>query len=146
MTERKNESPPNGALSRRSLITAGAGLAATTLGIPAWAAGEAPIGTWPDGSNGSTVFVGAAYPLTGPYAVQGEDERKGFALAVEHMNSGDPLIKKIAPKISKGVLGKKVQLLVGDSGAKPNEAVQIQQKFITDNKIIAMTGATSSAV
>lgn len=146
MTERKSGTPPGEGLSRRALLGAGAGLAATTLGIPAWAAGEAPIGTWPAGSNGSTVSVGAAYPLTGPYAVQGEDERKGFALAVEHINSGDPLIKKIAPKITKGLLGKQVQLLVADSGAKPNEAVQAQQKFITDNKIMAMTGATSSAV
>ena len=146
MTERKFEGPSGEKLSRRALLGASAGLAATTMGIPAWAAGEAPIGTWPEGSSGSTVSVGAAYPLTGPYAVQGEDERKGFALAVEHINSGDPLIKKIAPKISKGLLGKQVQLLVGDSGAKPNDAVQVQQKFITDNKIVVMTGATSSAV
>ncbi len=145
MTERNIKTPP-GELSRRALLGAAAGLAATTLAIPVWAAGEAPIGTYPDGTTGNSVSIGAAYPLTGPYAVQGEDERKGFALAVEHINSGDPLIKKIAPKITKGVLGKQVQLLVGDSGAKPNEAVQIQQKFITDNKIIAMTGATSSAV
>jgi branched-chain amino acid transport system substrate-binding protein len=146
MTERKFEAPPGERLSRRALLGAGAGLAATTLGIPAWAAGEAPLGTFPAGTTGNTVSVGAAYPLTGPYAVQGEDERKGFALAVEHINSGDPLIKKIAPKITKGLLGKQVQLLVADSGAKPNDAVQAEQKFITDNKIIVMTGATSSAV
>ncbi|MGH7661601.1 MAG: substrate-binding protein [Vulcanimicrobiaceae bacterium] len=146
MTEDKAERPGDERLSRRALLGAGAGLAATTLGIPAWAAGESPIGTYPDGSNGNTVYVGAAYPLTGTYAVQGEDERKGFELAIAHINAGDPLIKKIAPKVTKGLLGKQVQLLVGDSGAKPNEAVQVQQKFITDNKIIAMTGATSSAV
>ena len=33
-----------------------------------------------------------------------------------------------------------------NSGAKPNDAVQEQQTFINDNKIVAMTGATSSAV
>ena len=78
--------------------------------------------------------------------MQGEDELKGMQLAVEHINSGHPLIKKIAPKVSKGVLGKQVALVVADSGAKPNDAVQEQQRFIAENKIIAMTGSTSSAV
>ena len=33
-----------------------------------------------------------------------------------------------------------------DSAAKPNEAVQAQQRFITENKAVLMTGSTSSAV
>ena len=85
-------------------------------------------------------------PRTGAYAVQGEDELKGMQLAVEHINEGHPLIKKIAPKVTKGVLGKQVKLVVADCGAKPNNAVQEQQRFINENKIIAMTGSTSSAV
>ena len=56
----------------------------------------------------------AAVPRTGTYAVQGEDELKGWQLAVEHINSGDPLLKKIAPKVTKGLLGKKVNLLAAD--------------------------------
>ena len=44
------------------------------------------------------------------------------------------------------MLGKQVKLVVADSGAKPNNAVQEQQTFINDNKIVAMTGSTSSAV
>ena len=85
-------------------------------------------------------------PRTGTYAVQGEDELKGWQLAVEHINSGDPLIQKIAPKVTKGVLGKQVNLLVADSAAKPNDAVQAEQTFINQNKIVLMTGSTSSAV
>jgi branched-chain amino acid transport system substrate-binding protein len=150
MTERNFETPLNAGLSRRALLTAGAGLAAAAAWpsamSPVWAAGEAPIGTWPEGTTGSTVSIGATVPRTGTYAVQGEDELKGMQLAVEHINEGNPLIKKIAPKITKGVLGKQVQLLVADSAANPNQAVQEQQRFITDNKIIAMTGSTSSAV
>ena len=96
--------------------------------------------------DGSSVTIGATVPRTGAYAVQGEDELKGMQLAVEHINSGHELIKKIAPKITKGVLGKEVKLVVADSGAKPNQAVQEQQTFINDNKIVAMTGSTSSAV
>jgi branched-chain amino acid transport system substrate-binding protein len=143
-----------GSLSRRTLLQAGAGLAGgavqpSTLTMPAFAIGigdKPAIGTWPAGSEGNTVNVGAAVPRTGTYAVQGEDELKGWQLAVEHINTGDPLLKKIAPKVEKGLLGKKVNLVVADSAAKPNQAVQEQQTFINQDKVVLMTGATSSAV
>ncbi len=145
-------------VSRRNLlrqaVATGAGLGALSFGSPArfefvrsaFAEDHPPLGTWPAGSAGSSVTIGATVPRTGAYAVQGEDELKGMQLAVEHINEGNPLIKKIAPKVTKGVLGKEVKLVVADSGAKPNNAVQEQQTFINDNKIVAMTGSTSSAV
>ncbi len=138
-------------LSRRSLLTGGVGLIGGALApggfiMPAFADDMPAIGTWPAGSQGDSVTIGAAAPRTGAYAVQGEDELKGMQLAVEHINSGNDLIKKIAPKVTKGVLGKQVKLVVADSAAKPNEAVQEQQTFINENKIVAMTGSTSSAV
>ena len=37
-------------------------------------------------------------------------------------------------------------LLAADSAAKPNDAVQAEQTFINQNKIVLMTGSTSSAV
>src|SRR6476661_5756331 len=124
-------------VSRRTLLQAGAGLAGGALlpsfGAPAFAVGasdQPPIGTCPEGSKCDTVNVGAAVPRTGTYAVQGEDELKGWQLAVEHINNGVPLIKKIAPKVTKGLLGKKVNLLAVDSAAKPNQAVQEMQTFI----------------
>ncbi len=141
-------------LSRRSLLKGTAGLGALGLSgatpfylVNSALADDKPaIGTWPAGSSGSTVTIGASVPRTGTYAAQGEDELKGMQLAVEHINSGHDLIKQIAPKVSKGVLGKEVQLVVADSGAKPDNAVQAQQKFIADNQIVAMTGSTSSSV
>src|SRR3954467_6626004 len=150
MTDRKSRliTP----LSRRSILkgslATSAGLGALTIGgvgpmylvQNAWAEDKPALGTWPEGSSGSTVTIGASVPRTGAYAVQGEDELKGMELAVEHINNGHNLIKQIAPKVDKGVLGKQVQLVVADSGAKPDNAVQAQQKFIADNKIIAMTG------
>ena len=135
-------------VSRRALLRAGAGLAGAVVlpGGMVMAADEPPIGTWPAGSQGATVNIGATVPRTGAYAVQGEDELKGMQLAVEHINGGHDLMKQIAPKVSKGVLGKQVNLVVANSAAKPNDAVQEQQTFINENKIIAMTGSTSSAV
>jgi ABC-type branched-subunit amino acid transport system substrate-binding protein len=141
----------NRELNRRRLLKAGAtlaaaGIAPSMLARNVWAADKPPIGTWPACASGGAVFIGAAVPRTGAYAAQGEDELKGMQLAVEHINEGHALIKKIAPNAKKGVLGKEVKLLVADSGAKPNEAVQAQQRFITENKIVLMTGSTSSAV
>ncbi len=145
-------------LSRRAILkgslATSAGLGALTMGRvgpfqfvgDAWAQDKPAIGTWPAGSSGSTVTIGATVPRTGAYAVQGEDELKGMQLAVEHINQGSDVLKQIAPKVDKGLLGKQVALVVADSAANPNNAVQAQQKFIDENKIIAMTGSTSSAV
>ncbi|MCO5105820.1 MAG: substrate-binding protein [Burkholderiaceae bacterium] len=152
MSESGVASAAGPALSRRGLLRVGAGVAGATLipglGNIGWAvaADKPPIGTWPAGSQGGTVYIGAAVPLTGTYAVQGADELKGWELAVEHINTGHELMKKIAPKVDKGLLGKKVQLVSADSAAKPNQAVQAEQTFINQNKIVLMTGSTSSAV
>ncbi len=139
------------AVSRRDALKMGAGLAgvsAVSSLFPSWsfAADKPAMGTWPAGSQGDTVYLSAAVPLTGTYAVQGEDELKGWQLAVEHMNTNHPLMLKIAPKVKNGVLGKKVALVYADSAAKPNQALQAQQTFINQNKTILMTGSTSSAV
>ena len=145
-----NATPP--VASRRRVLRAGVSAAGVTLipglGHVGWvyAADKPPIGTWPAGSQGSTVYIGAAVPLTGTYAVQGEDELKGWQLAVEHINTSHELMKKLAPKVDKGVLGKKVELVSADSAAKPNQGVQAQQTFINQKKVVLMTGSTSSAV
>jgi branched-chain amino acid transport system substrate-binding protein len=134
--------------SRRSVLkTAGGLLAATALPTVARAVGTyPPLGTWPAGSEGNSVFIGITVPRTGTYAAQGEDELKGYMLAVEHINSGHPLIKAFSPKTKQGVLGKEVKYGVADSSAKPNIAVQEQQRFISENKAVLLTGSTSSAV
>ena len=105
--------------SRRRILQAGAGLVGGAL-LPAAIARDAiaadkpTLGTWPAGASGSSVFVGVCLPRTGTYAVPGEDELKGYELAVEHLNEGNALIRKIAPGVSKGVLGKEVKLGVAD--------------------------------
>jgi ABC-type branched-subunit amino acid transport system substrate-binding protein len=136
---------------RRDFLRAGLGFAGG-LALPsgfvtsALAADQPPMGTWPAGSEGASIFIGITVPRTGTYAVQGEDELKGYELAVAHLNEGHPLMKAMSPKTKKGVLGKQVKYGVADSAAKPNQAVQAQQRFITENKAILLTGSTSSAV
>jgi branched-chain amino acid transport system substrate-binding protein len=148
MQDRKSGSFIDG---RRRFIRTGIGVAGG-LALPAGfvseavAADQPPIGTWPAGVAGNSVFIGISVPRTGTYAVQGEDELKGYQLAIEHINAGHPLIKQISPKTTKGVLGKELKYGVADSAAKPNDAIQAQQRFITENKAIMITGGTSSAV
>jgi ABC-type branched-subunit amino acid transport system substrate-binding protein len=137
-------------VSRRALMQAGVGLAGggmlSTFSMPIFAADHPAIGTYPAGSSGDSVFIGIAVPRTGAYAVQGEDELKGWQLAVEHINTGHELMRKISPKTTKGVLGKTVKIGVADSAAKPNQAVQAVQRFISENNAVLFTGSTSSAV
>jgi ABC-type branched-subunit amino acid transport system substrate-binding protein len=134
--------------SRRTALKAGAAI----LGAAALPAGAAraesypPLGTYPAGSAGDSVFIGVALPRTGTYAVPGEDQLKGYELAIAHLNAGDPLIRAISPKTTKGVLGKTVKHGVADNEAKPNTAVQVQSRFITENNAVMITGSVSSAV
>ena len=65
-----------------------------------------------------SVFVGVSVPRTGTYAVPGEDELKGIELAIEHLNTGNELIRKISPHTTKGVLGKEVKHGVADFGGQ----------------------------
>ncbi len=150
MAKENRSDDASSGVSRRTLVQAGLGLAGggmlSTFSGPLFAADHPAIGTWPAGSSGDSVFIGIAVPRTGPYAVQGEDELKGWELAVEHINEGHPLIKAFSPKTTKGVLGKTVKIGVADSAAKPNTAVQAQQRFISENNAVLMTGSTSSAV
>lgn len=144
--ESRSPSPSRRAVLRAGLGAAGGIALPAMLVNPAHAADHPPIGTWPAGVAGDSVFIGISVPRTGTYAVQGEDELKGYLLAIEHINTGHPLIKAISPKTTKGVLGKQLKYGVADSAAKPNDAVQAQQRFITENKAIMITGGTSSAV
>ena len=98
------------AASRRRLLQTGAGLLGAGLLLagcraPRCAANEPPVGNWPAGVSGSTSIVGICLPRTGTYAVPGEDELKGFELAIEHLNTGDPLIRKISTAHHQGRAG-----------------------------------------
>jgi branched-chain amino acid transport system substrate-binding protein len=137
-------------VSRRVLMKAAAGLAAAAA-VPSSLiatanAADDTVGTYPAGANGPSIFVGIGSPRTGTYASAGEDQIKGYELAIEHLNSGHELMRKISPRTTKGVLGKQVVYGIGDTEGKPNTAVQVQSRFISENKAMLITGSVSSAV
>ncbi|TAM86387.1 MAG: ABC transporter substrate-binding protein [Candidimonas sp.] len=135
---------------RRTLLQTGLGLAGATALLaasPAASAAEkSPIGNYPKGVAGDTVFVGLTLDLTGPYSAEGADERMGYELAIEQINAGAEAIRKISPLTKKGVLGKRVVYDVADSETKPNSAVQAAMQFIHKNDAMMISGSVSSAV
>ena len=145
----KNDSDIQTDASRRAFLATGAGIAGGVLAgglIPglAEAATRAPLGNWPQGASGKSVFVGITSPLTGPYSAAGEDLKAGYELVIEQLNNG-ALAHKWHHLRGKGVLGKRIEYQVADSETKPNPAVQAQSRFISENKAIMITGSLSSA-
>lgn len=143
MTNDQSDDP--GFTRRQALALSGVAVLGGALGAHEAAAAES-IGTWPAGTEGDSVFIGLTPPLTGPYSVPGQDLRKGYELAIDHINSGDALMKKIAPKVSGGLLGKKIAFGVSDSESKPNVAVQAWSGFVSNKKAVLLSGSCSSAV
>ncbi|MGH7068011.1 MAG: ABC transporter substrate-binding protein [Acetobacteraceae bacterium] len=138
-------------LQRREMLGIGLGVAGAlaasgVAASPAHAASEqhAPIGTWPAGVEGDSVFVGVIAPLTGPYSPDGGDQKLGYELAFEEINADGPIARKWGVK-GKGVLGKKIRYQIADNETKPNVAVQEQTKFITTDKAIMISGGTASS-
>lgn len=138
-------------LGRRSFLRLSAAVTAGALMRPSFARAATnksypALGTYPQGVSGDTAFIGITVPLTGPYAPGGNDELRGYKLAIEHLNNGGGLVDKMSTLSGKGVLGKRLAYKVGDSETKPNSAVQAATAFIRDHNAIMITGCISSSV
>lgn len=81
-----------------------------------------------------TISIGAVLPLTGPSATVGEDIRRGIELGVEHVNANG------------GVLGKKLNVIIEDSGNNPTSALTAARKLVTVDKVPAVMGEYSSSI
>jgi ABC-type branched-subunit amino acid transport system substrate-binding protein len=152
MMNRSFNSGKSVAVTRRGILKTGLGLGAAGLLTPltaphVWAKTYPTMGTFPEGIKGSTVFAAGLFPITGPYASLGNDEKLGFELAIEHLNNGSQVTEAV-PSLKKGggVLGKKVISGIADSQTHSNPAVQGATRFIDSNNAMVMTGAISSAI
>src|SRR5579875_3577740 len=134
----------------RFLKTAAGAAAGVAAGVKAphiaFGADYSPIGTFPAGTRGDSIFVGLMCPLTGSYSADGEDLRRGYELAIRDLNNGTGVMAKI-PSLAgkKGVLGKRVEYKIADSETNPNTAVQHATEFITQNKAIMISGGVASS-
>lgn len=81
-----------------------------------------------------TVSIGAILPLTGASASVGDDQRRGVELAVDQINARN------------GVLGKKFQVQVEDSGGSAPTALSAARKLVSVNKVPVVLGEFSSGI
>jgi branched-chain amino acid transport system substrate-binding protein len=83
-------------------------------------------------SSGSDFNVGLAISMTGGTALFGEGVKRGVELAFEEFNAGG------------GYKGQKAKLVLYDDEAKPEKSVEIVQKLINQDKIVALIGPANS--
>lgn len=79
-----------------------------------------------------TIKVGAVEPLSGAVAFDGNSWVKGAQLAIKLVNEGG------------GVLGKQIELVIGDGACKPAESVSAAEKLITSDRVPVLMGAFCS--
>lgn len=85
-------------------------------------------------AESGAVNLGAVIPLTGASATIGEDQRRGIELAVAKVNADG------------GVLGKKLNVVVEDSGGTAASAIDAARKLTSVNKVPVVIGEYSSGV
>ena len=79
-----------------------------------------------------TVKVGAIFAVTGGAANLGGPEQKTAEMFVEKINQAG------------GVNGHKIQLIVKDSGSKPENAISLAKQLIEEEKVLAIIGPSTS--
>ncbi|MDU2064612.1 MAG: ABC transporter substrate-binding protein [Sporomusaceae bacterium] len=84
-------------------------------------------------ADSKTVKLGIVYELTGNTAAYGAAALNGAKLAVKEINANG------------GVLGKQIEAVVGDNKGEPSESANAMTKVITQDKVIAVTGFTTSS-
>jgi len=100
------------------------------LGILAMTAGLAHA---QQGVSKTEITMGTIQDLSGPLAAFGKQVRLGMQLRVEEINEQG------------GINGRKIRLLVEDSGYDPRRAVLAAQKLVNQDKIFVMAGHIGTA-
>lgn len=78
------------------------------------------------------IKVGAIFAVTGGAANLGGPEQKTAEMFVEKINQAG------------GVNGQKIQLIVKDSGSKPENAISLAKQLIEEEKVLAIIGPSTS--
>lgn len=108
-------------ISRRKFMGAmGATAVATSIGMPAIAAGK-------------TIKIGAVQPFSGGLELFGNQAKMGLNLAVSEINAGG------------GILGHQVEMLYEDGKTDPKTSVEKAKKLIERDEVIAISGPITSA-
>ena len=88
------------------------------LALPLGLAATANLVSRPAHAQAGPIKVGVPIALSGPAALYGEPALKGAHMFVQELNAAG------------GVLGRKIELVVRDSKATPDEAVRVSREMI----------------
>jgi branched-chain amino acid transport system substrate-binding protein len=99
-------------------------ISVVTLAFCAWGIAGA--------ADAPTVKVGAIFAVTGGAANLGGPEQKTAEMLVEKINKEG------------GVNGQKIELIVKDSGSKPENAISLAKQLIEEDKVLAIIGPSTS--
>ncbi|MFP8951933.1 substrate-binding protein [Natrialbaceae archaeon A-arb3/5] len=105
---------------------------------------EVPVGNYP--IDGDTVTYGFNGPLSGILAPDGEEQERGFELAIDHLNNGGGLVDEWDLLSGDGVLDYEVDYVVGDSAGDEEASIDNVNGFIDADDIVMFTGGISSGV
>lgn len=86
----------------------------------------------PSAASTDKVYFGVTGPFTGDNAEYGRIWKQGFQLAIDEINAKG------------GVKGKPIELIYEDSQSDPKQTPPIAQKFVADQRILAVIGDFSS--
>ena len=102
---------------------------AAILALSAAFASQAQV----QGVSKTEILIGTIQDLSGPIAAFGKQARNGMQLRVDEINEQG------------GIGGRKLKLLVEDSGYDPKRAVLAAQKLVNQDKIFLMAGHVGTA-
>ena len=106
-----------------------ASFTAAVLALSAAFASQAQV----QGVSKTEILIGTIQDLSGPIAAFGKQARNGMQLRVDEINEQG------------GIGGRKLKLLVEDSGYDPKRAVLAAQKLVNQDKIFLMAGHVGTA-
>jgi branched-chain amino acid transport system substrate-binding protein len=96
-----------------------------------------------------TVKIGAIFPLSGNAASAGVHGKAAIETAVEIINSGNPALGNLPLTKNaglKGLGGAKVEVVFADNQGSPAVGQNQALRLITEEKVVALTGAYQSGV
>jgi branched-chain amino acid transport system substrate-binding protein len=79
-----------------------------------------------------TIKIGALLAETGPASFLGAPEAKTLRMLVDNLNAKG------------GIQGKKIELIIKDTGASPEKAVSFAKQLIDEEKVFAIIGPSTS--
>jgi branched-chain amino acid transport system substrate-binding protein len=96
-----------------------------------------------------TVKIGAIFPLSGNAASAGVHGKAAIETAVEIINSGNPALGNLPVTKNaglKGLGGAKIEVVFADNQGSPAVGQNQALRLITEEKVVALTGAYQSGV